>query len=287
MSALFEKVLTTDRWPNRAVSPIPFDANVEGLPVVLVHPGWGKRPEMHAPLLQELTEAGFRAIGLDTRYGYADQGLGTTARVTERMKTGTTNPFFLQSDYEQNRYFYRRPTGLLRACVDLEIDPFGFVAHSEGVRIGVVAAQAEASPMRPKRMILVNGVGTGRAGGAKGMIEANAQAIRARAESEASIREALLSFRDSAVHFITHPRRTSREAAVISNYNAWPDIGRLALELDKVVVINSRDDRLISFEDAARRSAEYPEVDFFAVNGSHSSIYEPEVRSIIIAELTK
>jgi len=286
MSDLYERTLPTDRWPNRAVSPTPFDASIDDLPVVLVGPGWGKKPEALKELLFELDKQGFRAIGLDTRYGYADQGLDNNASVAERMRVGTSNPYFEGLDCKQNRYLYRRPTGLLQACVELDIEPFAYVGHSDAVRTGLLATQADHLPLKPERMVLINGVGTGDASGIGGMAASNIQALLSRSESQVSLLDVLASFRDSALHFITHPRRTSQEARVIRSFDAWPIIAQLALS-GTVTVINSRQDRLISFDDAERRAQEHSEATFIAVDGSHSSIYEPEVRNIIVSELTK
>jgi hypothetical protein len=119
------------------------------------------------------------------------------------------------------------------------------------------------------------------------MAASNIQALLARSESQVGLLDALGSFRDSAVHFVTHPHRTAREAEVIRTFDAWSIIGQLALELQSVTVINSRQDRLISFDDAEGRAQEYPAANFVAVDGSHSSIYEPEVRNLVVSELTK
>ncbi len=285
MSELYEKTLTTDRWPNRAVSPFPFDTPPDNMPVAIVHPGWGKRPEMHTALINELASIGFRAIGLDTRYGYADRSENTQRRIPY-ARVGTTNPFFDIEATEQNRYFYRRPTGLLQACVDLDIDSCVYIGHSEGVRIGLTAALADRQPVQFHQMILVNGVGTGDTSGPQGMLRANAHAIRTRHQSEASTSEALRSFRDSAIHFATHPRRTKREADVIQGYDAWADIERLDPDTN-TTVMNARDDHLINFQVAEAASREHTNVTFIPTDGSHSNIYGAVIRELIISELMK
>jgi pimeloyl-ACP methyl ester carboxylesterase len=286
MSRIFEKILPTDRWPNRAISPQPFDVDHGNRKVVVVQPGWGKGPETHARLLLDLTDAGYRAIGLDNRYGYMDQTLGPKARWLQRMKVGDTNPFFDVTDSTQNRYFYRRPTALLQACINLGLQSVKYVGHSEGGRIGLVAATAEESPVSFEQLIIVNGVGTGRAGGVGGMIRANLSTISSSSESDLSFPELSRAAGSSSLHFVSHTRRTLRESQVIKSYDAWLHLTQVSQNIG-VTVMNARDDPLINFEDAKASSRKSPEVSFIPTEGGHSNIYGPVVRALIVTELTR
>lgn len=98
-----ELVISADRWANRAVSPLDFKSKDDrAKPSVIVHPGWGKKPEMFTKLLRALAEAGMMPIGVDTRFGYSDRrqntgyhlGASATKFFGQSFTTSTTNPFF-------------------------------------------------------------------------------------------------------------------------------------------------------------------------------------------------
>jgi pimeloyl-ACP methyl ester carboxylesterase len=276
---LFEKVLSTDRWANRVVSPLPFDTAHKGLPAVVVGPGWGKRPEIHAALLHELVAVGFRAFGVDSRFGYTDrQELGGRFCIN----TGSTNPYYGDVGQRRNRYELRRPTALLDLCERLEIHRLTYVGHSEGARIGLTAALAPVGAPQFDTMVLVNGVGTGKMGGPLGMMRANYHAIQTHRTSEVRTVDALFSFNDSVFHFVTHPRRVVFEAQTMGNFDAWDSMRNVAARGAKVHALNSRNDDLIDFASVQAASQEHPEIDFIATEGTHSNIYEPAMRGLIV-----
>jgi pimeloyl-ACP methyl ester carboxylesterase len=285
---LYEVRMPVDRWSISAFSPTDI-RNSEELSEyahpVIVHPGWGKTPKNHIALLNKLTDAGFLAIGVDTRYGYTDQQLGGSRRprvLTQSYRAGKTNPYFADASREDNRWQYRRPTALLYLCDQLGLKERSYIGHSEGARIVALAGLAKASLTR--QVIIVNGAGTGNSEkGGRRMVHSNANAISklARGKMEQPLDLVLNGLR-STVYGATHLKRTMNEKEVIQSAKLWPIIDELNEENVAIDVLHARKDELVSFKDSLNQANLRPEINFIATVGSHSNIYEyPIIEEIV------
>jgi len=297
-SELYEVVIPTDRWTIRAVSPVDIRDGVDesmGHPVI-IHPGWGKAPERHAELMADVAATGLLPIGVDTRYGYADQTSHQAPSDKSKLKrtvehswnVGSTNPYFDVEDRTQNRFQLRRPTSLLYLCERLGIVNRSYVGHSEGARVVSIAAQKSAElDHNVGKVVIVNGVGTGdSSNGYLRLLRSNSSTIETVKRGDLSWRETVASAIGSTGHYLTHPRRTLREKHVIQNTNLWETIDQLRPLNIPVSVLHARDDALVSFQESAEQAQERPWVHFQATDGSHTNVYGSVVRGLILGELT-
>ncbi len=288
---LYEVVIPTDRWSIRAVSPFDIRDGLDtSLHPVLVHPGWGKAPEVHTGLLEDLQTAGFLPIGVDTRYGYSDQqiqiqGENPVSRLLgQRYATGITNPYFDVESQAQNRWELRRPTSLLYLCDYFGIGERSYVGHSEGGRIVSLAALAAAELTR--RVVLVNAAGTGdSSNGYARLLHSNKNAIQSLFIERQDIPRAFWSTLGSIVYATLHPRRTLQEKRVIQTADLWEVIDQLHEYGVPTSVLHAMQDELISFEDSQRGASLRPWVDFRATEGDHRNLREPAIRKRIVDAL--
>lgn len=284
---LYERVLPTDRWAARVVSPIDIrktlDEEKDGR-VVVVHPGWGKAPERHAELLRKLANNGFLPLGVDTRYAYADQQQPRTRVLTQAISVGVTNPYFKTTNKADNRWQYRRPTVLIDICRRLEIEKRSYIGHSDGGRIAVLAVVAQ--PEMIDNLVIVNAAGTGNSSkGGKRLIKSNLNRVKEFAADPDRFTGTASSGFGSVFYAVTHVRRTIAEKKVIQNTDTWNLIDQLQDHPIDITVLHAKDDELISFEDSSSQAATRPEVNFVPLNGGHSNVYEDFVQTSIIEAL--
>ncbi len=275
-----------DRWSARVVSPLDLsdgvDSAIHGHPVI-VHPGWGKDPQRHKDLLVDLADAGFCAIGIDTRYAYADRTLAPGQRCHKPI-VGVANPYFDDADRSSNRWKYRRPTVTLEVCRRLGIGIRSYVGHSEGGRISSLSAAA--MPELTRSLVLVNAAGTGNSrGGTARLLRSNANRVSAFAQGENGVLSAAGSAVGSVVYASTHIRRTLAEKQVIQSTNTWNIIDRLQPSDTRVSVLHAKNDELIAFVDSQGSAADRPWVTFMPTEGDHSNVYQASVRKLIVQTL--
>jgi pimeloyl-ACP methyl ester carboxylesterase len=291
---MHEFVQNTDRWSNRAISPLDFHSKVNmAKPIVIKHPGWGKSPEMHAKLLMELAEAGFMPIGVDTRFGYSNRsealgyrlGSNVTNILGQSWSTGKENPFFKAATEEDNRYRLRRPTGLLSLCQTLNIESASLVGHSEGGRI-ISTVAAESSALHIPKLVLVNSAGAGDSShGLTRMFRSNTQTNYVM-NGTVDLKEGVMSALESGRYAVTHARRFIREKEVIQQTDIWRALDQAALNGIDITVMHARDDQLIEYEDAAFHAASRRDyVNFTPTEGGHSNVYALPVRQLIVSSL--
>lgn len=290
--AFYERKFPTDRWPVRAISPQDITAGISpdmGHPV-MVHPGWGKSPERYARLLLGLHEAGFLAIGVDTRYGYVDRQLAgnNISRRTRLFQLfvgcGDTNPYFQVNGKADNRWPYRRPTSLLYIWEQLlglnrEVS---LVGHSEGARISLLAALG--SPETTTQVVVVNGAGTGdSSNGFSRLARSNYNQTRAfLQERDEELSVLLKSALGSTVYAATHLRRTWEEKRVIQTCNSWKMIDHLQSYDVPAKVLHAEGDEMISFTDSRQQAQQRPWVNFQQTPGTHNNVHTPLVHGMII-----
>lgn len=289
---LCEVKFNVDRWHVRAVSPLDISNGVavhaERHPV-LIHPGWAKAPERHIELMLDLEQAGFLPIGVDTRYGYADQYTQVTPASESLYKrlrkqsyaVGITNPYFDVDNQEQNRWEYRKPTSLLYLCERLGVVERSYVGHSDGARI--VALAALGSFDQTRTVVVVNGAGTGDSShGYSRMARANGNTIKRLVTERTEVPRMLKSALGSTAYALTHLRRTLKEKEVIERTDLWPLLDRLAALGILVWVLHASHDELISFMDSAAQAADRPFIGFSPTTGGHDNVYSPAVRDLIV-----
>jgi pimeloyl-ACP methyl ester carboxylesterase len=284
---MHEVVLPTDRWSARAISPFDITQGINTDKygeVVLVHPGWAKAPERHRHLLLKLAEHGFLPIGVDTRYAYSDRLSPRKSIVAQPFKVGKSNPFFEGSTTVDNRWRYRRPTVLLDICARLEIQRRSYVGHSDGGRIGVLAAVA--NPADVDNLVVINGAGTGSSSsGGRRFAKSNLSRVIELGNNISEIPEATSSAIGSAVYALTHFRRTFAEKQTIQATNTWAELDKLEHADIGVTVMHAVSDELISFDDSQLAAESRPWVNFTKLDGGHSNVYEPAVHDHIIQAL--
>lgn len=287
-SELYEVVVPTDRWSVKAVSPVDIRDGIDSsTQPVIIHPGWGKGPEGHTELMDELAKDGFLPIAVDTRYGYADRqdqvqngSLSLRRVLTQPYRTGTTNPYFPIESRADNRWEYRRPTSLLYLCEQLGIKDRTYVGHSFGGLIVTLATLG--APELTDQVIIVNGAGSGDS--SKGLSRLRDTAIdrlKTVLSEGVGMAKAPYNGLDSITYSLTHLRRTLKEKEVIQSSDLWSLIDQVEPFAIPVSVFHAKKDRLISFKDSARAAEKRPWVDFQATEGDHSNVYGRAVRRLI------
>ncbi len=278
---LNEVIVGTDRWANRAISPLDFKSEVDQTkPAVVVHPGWGKRPEMLTKLLFALAERGAMPIGVDTRFGYADRGqshgynLGSRSvqLFKQSYQASNVNPFFKPQSTWENRYRLRRPTGLIALCLGLGFEDATLFGHSEGGRV-VTTVVAESDVLIVPRLVVANAVGTGDSSkGTRRMLRNNTQNNYV-LDGTVDMTQGVLSAIESAAYAATHPRRFHREYEVIKQANIWPMLDAVAKRGTDVSVLHAKNDPLIEFASSSEAAASLPAINFIPTEGTHSNVY--------------
>ncbi len=276
----------TSRWSNRAITPLRFDSRDDmAKEVVLLHPGWGKRPEMLKFIMDALARRGKMPIGLDTRNGYADSQATGVGLLHQRYRVGSKNKYFPDSSQWQNRYSLRRPTAVLALVealeirYDTEIRSASLFGHSEGGRVMSLVASAPHSKLHTSKLVVANSVGAGHTQGAKGQLKSS---LRKNELFFASgfdlLTEAIPSVIESASYAVTHPRRWSREKQVIETYDIWDTLDELVLDTGiDTTVMHATHDMVISFESAELAARGRPHITFIPTEGGHSNIYTPSM----------
>ncbi len=179
---------------------------------------------------------------------------------------------------------YRRPTALLDICERLNIGERSYVGHSEGARVTTLASTA--IPDTTKRLVIVNGAGTGDSSrGVTRLARSNVNRISELARSREDLVDATLSALGSSAYALTHIRRTNEERREIQATNSWKLLDQLESTSVDVAVLHAREDEMISFEDCALRASSRPWVDFIPTEGGHSNVYEAAVHDLIIGAL--
>lgn len=282
--------MRTSRWSNRAITSLRFDSNDDmAKPIVILHPGWGKRPEMLRPIMRALAERGQMPIGLDTRFGYADTHASGKGILDQAYRVGTNNPYFPGATELQNRYELRRATGVLGLIIgieerfDTEIPSASLFGHSEGGRVMAHVATAPNSNIKIPKLVVANSVGTGKTQGVLGQLASNFNGNELfQGDSFGLLTEAIPSALESTAYALTHIRRWLREKKIIETANIWDVLDEASIgDGVDVRVMHAVDDRVISFWPAQRSAEARPHIDFLATEGGHSNIYNPEIAEII------
>ncbi len=284
----------TDRWANRAISPLDFKSRDDRQkPNVIVHPGWSKRPEMFANLLFALAEKGVMPIGVDTRFGYADRrqrngyhlGVRATKLASQSYQVSAENPFFEPQSAWENRYRLRRPTGLLALCLELGVEQARLFGHSEGGRITATVV-AESDVLIVPKLIVANAVGTGDSSrGTRRILRSNTHNNYV-VDGTVDLKQGLLSAAESAAYATTHPRRFLRETKVIQESDIWPLLDAAAVHGTAVTVMHARNDPLIEYASSAKAAESRPGINFIPTEGAHSNVYKPALTEEIADLLT-
>lgn len=287
-------VQETDRWHNRAISPLSFTSKADAQkPTIMVHPGWGKRPEILKYLLFELAEAGTRPIGVDTRFGYSDKfnhsgytfNSKTGGRTTtQKYRVGTENPFFDVSSADDNKYRLRRPTGLVALMLELDIDEASMFGHSEGGRVVSTVAAESKIPLSVPKLVVANSVGVGETQGIEGQLKSNTSNNELfDSENLKTLSEAVPSALLSTIYAATHPRRWWREKAVIESADIWENLQICSVQNGtEVTVIHAIADHVIDYASSAAKAEQYPNIAFVSTEGSHSNVYTQAFRDVVV-----
>lgn len=244
----------------------------------------------------KLADAGMFPVGVDTRWAYANQsalakprGAGDIADLllSQPAIAGDTNRFIGDVGAEANRYKWRRPTALLATCEALGITQnAAFVGHSEGGRVGTLAALEKPNVF--DALVVVNGAGLATspnpvASLAQANVERAHEALRSTETRGNIIRGAL----DAVLYTGTHPRRTMKEKSVILATDLWTDLGSLsevAPDTD-IHVLHATGDTLVPYAPSEEQAKRYPAINFTPTDGEHYNIYYPAVRDLIVQTL--
>jgi pimeloyl-ACP methyl ester carboxylesterase len=294
---MYESRHVVDRWSNRAISTIPFDSHsVNELPTVVIHPGWGKKPEMLMRLMRQLTERGIRPVGVDTRFGYADRSNSTGFTngrdigrlLTQPYRTSTENPYFNEQSRRANRLRLRRPTGLAALLLALNIGEASFVGHSDGGRITTTLLAESNLDINVPRLVVVNSVGVANNNGVKGMTRSNTSSNEL-FHGAVEKRDALESAVVSTTYGMTHPRRFLSEKRMIdeAGVDLWENLSLVAKNGADVTVLHARGDQVLDFASAAAHAPSYPGITFIPTVGGHSNIYTEDVTNQIVSLVTE
>ena len=273
---------------NRAISPLRFDSEKDmAKDIVLLHAGWGKRPEMLRFILEALAEREFMPIAVDTRFGYANQQRRGSSLIGQRYKVGSENPFFHHASAWDNRYRLRRPTGVLAIAEALGIYQASLFGHSEGARI--MAEVALSGKLQVPKFVAVNGVGIGCVQPIGSQLRSNVSANELfSGESFGLMREAVPSAVKSGIYAASHLRRWWRERDVIMRENLWPKLDEIALANGTAVtVMHAMGDMALGYEFAALSAQNRPHINFIPTEGGHSNVYTPEMTALIAGQIDK
>lgn len=284
---LNEIILPADRWSIKVVSPVDLSHGVNidryGEPVVL-HPGWAKSPRRYAGLLILLANNGFLPLGVDTRYAYCDRAQPQPKQWRQPRVVGNRNRYFAITTRPDNQYAYRRPTVLLDACEKLELGRRSYIGHSDGGRITALAATA--SPETTRKLVIVNGAGLGdSSNGLARLSRSNFTRLKRVVSGEEDVAEYIAGGIESVIYSTTHPRRTLAEKHVIQHTNTWQTLDELRNTAVDVSVLHARGDELISFDNCLAGARQRPWINFTPTDGTHSSIYTPEVHELVAKKL--
>ncbi len=274
--------MQTSRWSNRAISPLDFNSKTDmSREIVLLHPGWGKRPEILRFIMDALVERDKMPISLDTRFGYANTQATGTGLLGHRYRVGSANPYYPNASAWSNRYRLRRPTAVLAIAEELNIESASLFGHSEGGRIMAMAATVQG--LHIPKLVIANSVGTGDTQGVRGQIKSNFDNNELfDGESFGLLTEAIPSSLESTAYAVSHPRRWVREKTVIENADIWTTLDEVALihGID-TTVMHARGDRAISFAEAESRASIRPHLAFVPTEGGHSNVYTQEQANLI------
>jgi pimeloyl-ACP methyl ester carboxylesterase len=285
----------TNRWCNYAYSPLDFNSRSDrAKPTVALHPGWAVSPKMHAPLLDELADAGFFPVALNTKYGYANQpesrgyylGANIGRLFTQSYRVGAENIHFPAADSRgENRYRLRRPTGVVSILQSLGIDIASLVGFSDGGRIMTTVAAESASILVP-HLLVVNAAGTGTS---EGGLERMARSARQTARDGSHLTSLTARMRktaESVTYTTLHGRRFNEERRVIQSTDLWPALGAVSTTSTEVTVLHAREDQLVDYASSAKVARDYPGVDFVPTDGGHGNFYSPNIRAQIVSLLS-
>lgn len=285
-----------DRWPVFVYSPRDLTDIDSPDKKVIVHAGWGKSPKRLGSLMVRLADAGMFPVGIDTRWTYANQsalakphGVRGIADLllSQPATAGDSNRFAGDVGIEANRYKWRRPTALLATCESLGItQDAAFVGHSEGGRVGTLAALEKPSVF--DSLVIVNGAGLATspnpvASLAQANVERAHEALRSTETRDNIIKGAL----DAVLYTATHPRRTMKEKSVILATDLWTDLGsivQVAPDTD-IHVLHATGDTLVPYAPSEEQAKQHPDINFTPTDGEHYNIYYPAVQDLIVQTL--
>ncbi|HEY4964711.1 MAG TPA: hypothetical protein VIH90_08545 [Candidatus Saccharimonadales bacterium] len=280
---LNERVLPTDRWSARIVSPVDISNDIDPVkygPVVMFHPGWGKSPERYARLLYRMADSGILPIGIDTRYAYSDRQQPRSNILAQHKTVGTSNPYFKINGKVENRLEYRRSTVALDIQRRLGINGASQVGYSEGGRI---AAQVAIETKDAPSLVIINGAGTGDSShGFRRMARSNLNRITEMLKGNLDVPDLIGSSLGSTVYTLSHLRRTVGEKRVIQKADTWGMLDLFKDSVTSVAVLQATNDELISFEDSESASHSRQWVTFEPTPGTHSNIHNPYVQDLAI-----
>ncbi|HSW37177.1 MAG TPA: alpha/beta hydrolase [Candidatus Saccharimonadales bacterium] len=284
---LYERVLPTDRWSARIVSPVDIRHNIpqDYDSIAVLVGGWGKAPERYRRLMGRILAEGILALGVDTRWAYSDRRQPRKNLIQQSWRVGSNNPDFDVTSRADNRWLYRQPTTLLDVLDRLEVGERSYIGHSKGGSIATLATVAR--PDEVKKLIVVNGAGTGdSSNGIARLVRSNKNRAKELVHTRADLAEAMLSALGSTVYTMAHLRRTNEERRRdLQKTDTWSNIDKLEFEDVDVTVMHAKEDEMISFADCSERATSRDWVKFIPTEGGHSSIYETTVHNILIGEL--
>jgi len=275
--------MQTSRWSNRAISPLDFRSTSDmAREIVLLHPGWGKRPEMLRFIMGALVERGRMPIALDTRFGYANTQSTGSGLLGQKYHVGSDNPYYPYATPRDNRYRLRRPTAVLALAEALGIESASLFGQSEGGRVMATVAIAPKRLHIPK-LVVANAVGTGITMGVSGQVKSSFDNNELfDGKNFDLLKEAIPSALESTAYAVSHPRRWLREKSVIENSDIWPTLDEVALFQDiDTVVMHAKGDRAISFAESELQARIRPHLTFIPTEGGHSNIYTREQAELI------